>query len=595
MQRPAFGRAWVVDFEFSAPSGHRPEPHCLVVRDIVSGRQLRLWADDLVRLREAPFPTGRDSLLVSYYAPAEINCFLSLGWPLPANVVDLYAEFRNLTNGLPVPHGNGLLGALLHYGLPTMGAIEKDEMRALAIRGGPFTPEERTALLDYCAGDVDATCRLYSVMAPRLPAHALLRGRYTMAVARMEHEGVPVDGRTIRLIGENRERIRSRLIAGIDPLGEIYDGGSFIEANFSAWLARRGIAWPRLDSGRLALSEDVFDDQADADPRVRPVKELRAALAQLRRDELAIGPDGRNRCMLSPFSSISGRNQPSTSRFIFGAPSWMRRLIRPEPGMALAYIDWAQQEFGIAAALSGDAAMMQAYSSGDPYLGFAMLAGAVPQDATKRSHPEVRDIFKMVVLGVGYCMSAQGLAQRLSIPLSRAEELLELHRRCFPVFWRWSEAAADYGQLSGHIHARFGWGLHVTGRTKIRTLRNFPAQANGAEMMRLAACYATEAGIAVCAPVHDAFLIEAPADEIGAAVARMAEAMRRASADVLGGFELGSDAKAIVYPDHFEPGRGGQIWDVVNAAIAEIDPSHGRQGTPATGDTPAQSIKDSLL
>lgn len=595
MGLPAFGRVWVVDFEFSAPPGHRPEPHCMVAREILSGRQMRLWADDLHALGEAPFPTGGDSLLVAYYAPAEMGCFLSLGWPLPANVIDLCAEFRNLTNGLQLPTGRKLLGAMLYFGLSSMGAVEKAEMQALAIRGGPFTREERADLLDYCGGDVDATCRLWEVMAPRLTPHALLRGRYTKAVAHMEHEGVPVDGMTIRLIGENREHIRSRLIAGIDPQGEIYEAGSFVEANFNAWLARRGIAWPRLDSGRLALSDVVFDDMAASDPRVRPIKELRAALAQLREDELAVGPDGRNRCMLSAFRSLTGRNQPSTSKFIFGAPSWMRRLIRPEPGMALAYIDWSQQEFGIAAALSGDGAMMDAYTSGDPYLGFAKLADAVPQDATKRSHPDVRDTFKMVVLGVGYCMSAQGLARRLSIPLSRAEELLGLHRRCFPAFWRWSEAAADYGQLTGHIHARFGWGLHVTGRSKIRTLRNFPAQANGAEMMRLAACYATEDGISVCAPVHDAFLIEAPANDIGGAVERMQAAMRRASSDVLDGFELGTDAKLITHPEHFDPGRGGQIWGVVNGTIAELDPCHGRQGSPAAGDTPAQSIKDSLL
>ena len=34
---------------------------------------------------------------------------------------------------------------------------------------------------------------------------------------------------------------------------------------------------------------------------------------------------------------------------------------------------------------------------------------------------------------------------------------------------------------------------------------NFPMQAGGAEMMRIAAIAATEAGIEVCCPVHDAF------------------------------------------------------------------------------------------
>ena len=80
----------------------------------------------------------------------------------------------------------------------------------------------------------------------------------------------------------------------------------------------------------------------------------------------------------SAFRSRTGRNQPSNSKFIFGPSVWLRGLIKPPPGHGVAYVDWRQQEFGIAAALSGDAAMQAAYLSGDPYLAFAKQAGAVP-------------------------------------------------------------------------------------------------------------------------------------------------------------------------------------------------------------------------
>ena len=83
---------------------------------------------------------------------------------------------------------------------------------------------------------------------------------------------------------------------------------------------------------------------------------------------------------------------------------WLRGLIKPPPGHGVAYIDWSQQEFGIAAALSGDANMLAAYQSGDPYLAFAKQAGAVPQDATKQSHSAQRDLFKACVLAVQYGM-----------------------------------------------------------------------------------------------------------------------------------------------------------------------------------------------
>ena len=88
-------------------------------------------------------------------------------------------------------------------------------------------------------------------------------------------------------------------------------------------------------------------------------------------------------------------------------------------------------------------------------------------------------------------------------------------------------------------------------------------QANGAEMLRLACCLATERGICVCAPVHDALLIEAPLDELEAAVTRMQEAMAEASAAVLSGFILRSEAKLFRYPDHFYDERGEQMWSIV--------------------------------
>jgi DNA polymerase I len=69
---------------------------------------------------------------VAYYASAELGCHLALGWPMPCRILDLCAEFRRATSGLPVPCGRGLLGALTFHGLDAMDAAEKDEMRQLA-------------------------------------------------------------------------------------------------------------------------------------------------------------------------------------------------------------------------------------------------------------------------------------------------------------------------------------------------------------------------------------------------------------------------------------------------------------------------------
>jgi len=235
------------------------------------------------------------------------------------------------------------------------------------------------------AKDVAALERLLPTMLPRLDLpRALLRGRYMAAAAAMEHNGTPIDVEMLGRLRRNWAEIQDQLIAGIDFDYGVFDSRTFKLDRFANWLAAEGIPWPRLESGQLDLSDDTFRQQARAYPRVAPLRELRGSLADLRLNDLSVGRDGRNRTVLSAFRSRTSRNQPSNSRFIFGPSVWLRGLIKPPPGHAVAYVDWKQQEFGIAAALSGDAAMQAAYQSGDPYLAFAKQAGAIPADATRR-------------------------------------------------------------------------------------------------------------------------------------------------------------------------------------------------------------------
>src|SRR5262245_27616449 len=111
-------------------------------------------------------------------------------------------------------------------------------------------------------------------------------------------------------------------------------------------------------------------------------------------------------------------------------------------------------------------------------------------------------------------MGEAALARRIGKPPAVARELLRLHRETYRTFWGWSDSAVDYAVLHGHLHTVFGWHVHVDQTTNARSLRNFPMQANGAELLRLACSLATERGIEVCAPVHDALLVEGPADQI---------------------------------------------------------------------------------
>jgi hypothetical protein len=465
---------WAVDFEFVARPGDRPEPVCLVARELRSGRLVRLFGEQLRGCVEPPYPSGPGDLFVAYYASAELGCHRALGWPMPERVLDLYVEFRNRTAGLAPPHGAGLVGALLWFTLDPLDAVEKQAMRELVLRGGPYDDVERAAILDYCQGDVDALTRLLPAMLPEIDLpRALLRGRYMAAAARIEWTGVPIDLETLGRLRGRWDNLQDRLIAEVDRDYGVFDGRRFKSDRWDAWLARRGIPWPRLDSGAPALDDDTFREMARSHPDVALMRELRHALSQLRLADLAVGSDSRNRCLLSAFASKTGRNQPSNSRFIFGPSVWLRGLIRPSEGRALAYIDWSQQEFGIAAALSGDLAMREAYLSGDPYLAFGKQAGRIPADGTKQTHKAVRDLFKACTLGVQYGMGEVSLGRRIGQPPVVARDLLRMHRQTYPTFWRWSDDVEQHAMLYGSLHTVFGWTLRVGPDANPRSLRNF--------------------------------------------------------------------------------------------------------------------------
>jgi hypothetical protein len=121
----------------------------------------------------------------------------------------------------------------------------------------------------------------------------------------------------------------------------------------------------------------------------------------------------------------------------------------------------------------------------------------------------------------------------------------------------------DYAMLHGRLWTTFGWNVFTGTNPNPRFLRNFPMQANGAEMLRLACCFAVEAGVKVCAPVHDAILIEAPIDELEYAICTTQALMADVSALVLDGFRLRSDAKVIKHPERYMAERGTQMWDTV--------------------------------
>jgi hypothetical protein len=567
-----FVEIWVIDFEFGQDKNLLPDVRCLVAQELRSGARYAYWVCHLQGLSRPPFNVDGSTLIVVFYGLAELGCFAQLGWQYPVNLVDLYTECRHKWNGVQLG-GSGLIDVAKRLGINAPGDMHKGDMRNLAVRGDPYSEEEKKSLLSYCGEDVATTAGVFSRLIDadwfEPPNHlglALLRGKYLSALADTERSGVPIDGEMLAACRDNWGAIRKALIEDLDQGFHVYDGETFKEARFVAYLKKSGIPWPRTEKGRPELKDDTFKERALLYPQIEPLRTLRKTLSQVRDIKLTVGADGRNRYMQSPFGTVTGRNNPSTTKAAFGLPRWLRGLVRPTEGYGLSYIDWSQQEFGIAAALSRDPEMQAAYRSGDPYLSFAKLAGAAPPDASKNSHPGVRELYKTCILAVQYQMTAQGLSRRLEKPLYEARSLLDQHKRLYGRYWEWIERVSDHAFLTKEMTACFGWRLGVSSQTKPRTVANFQMQANGAEMLRLAVIFGGEEDIKICATIHDAILIEAPLGELEAQTAAMQSCMAKASRLVLDGFELSSDAEYTRYPDAFGK-RQDPMWELVNSVI----------------------------
>ncbi len=135
--------------------------------------------------------------------------------------------------------------------------------------------------------------------------------------------------------------------------------------------------------------------------------------------------------------------------------------------------------------------------------------------------------------------------------------------------------------LLNPLHTAFGWTVRIGSDANPRSLRNFPCQANGAEMLRLASCLALERGVSIVAPIHDAMLVEGLEWEIEDAVAETREAMAEASAIILDGFRLRSDAKIVRWPDSYMDDRGREFW----GRVMELLPAGSRADCHYVEDT----------
>jgi DNA polymerase family A len=587
--RQQFDQVYVVDFEFK-PSGQKGcTPWCVVIKDALSSQApVKLWLlehefDSLPRC-PVNFSDPR-SLFVAFSATAEIGAFLDLKWPEPVNVLDLFAEWRNIKNGVPGPKdgwGETLVFALNGYGLSNFVPVEKGAMRELAIRGGPFTYTEKQALLDYCEEDVIATERLLWAMLPDLRKAALARGSYQRALTRVIREGTPMDVQLLTRIQDRWPEItRALQVRAAEQYG-VYRDGAWHNEDFDVYLRKAGIPWRRTSTGLLNTDDKYFKEQAEIWPELGPLREIRKTLNAGRMiPAFEVESDGVSRCYMHPFKSSTGRNQPKASEYSWLISDWFREVIQPRPGESLVEIDWAAQEYAIAAYLSGDPAMIDAYRSGDPYIWLAIASRAVPKGATKKSHPVEREAYKIASLAILYGMGQETLAKRLKSSKYDAWTVLSNHKRIFARYWEWQDETMYRARYQNQfIETHDGWRLRLfptldkhSGRLEVndRQVSNFPMQGGGAAQLRAATRYAVlDYDLRVSALIHDSMVLACPFYRTPCDTELLIRAMDRASEFVCGkGNHVRTEVTAVTWPSHLGAKKqsGKTLWKLIQQKL----------------------------
>jgi DNA polymerase I-like protein with 3'-5' exonuclease and polymerase domains len=430
--------------------------------------------------------------------------------------------------------------------------------------------------LGYCKDDVRALARLIPHIVPTIRSlhHALYRGKFQWVIAQQERRGVPIDLPMLTRLRAQWSAIKCDLVAEKDQFGiyEIANGEPhWRKKRFADYLHHNKLPWPKLDSGVYDESDEAFKEMEGRYPQVKELRQLRYTLSKLKLNDLQVGCDGRNRTLLGAYGTKTARNAPSNSKYIFGPAKWLRFLITPLPGRALIHRDYSQQEPQIAAVLSGDAALLKACASGDVYLGMAKQLGLAPQDATAETHPELRSLFKTVVLGIQYGLQARSLALRTGLSLFEACEILARLRAQYRVFETFAQRVLDHAGLELELGTPFGWFMQCPPGINPRTVRNYPIQSTGSEILHVGAILAERRGIPIVATIHDAMIAESNLEKINETSAALDRAMRDAASIVLRGYELRTDEQLVRPGNRFFDKNGIEMWRTVSGLLTKLE------------------------
>lgn len=217
-----------------------------------------------------------------------------------------------------------------------------------------------------------------------------------------------------------------------------------------------------------------------------------------------------------------------------------RAAFVPARGYRLLVADYNQIELRVIAHLSGDPGLVEAFATGeDIHDRTASRVFGVPAEEVTFDQ---RSRAKMVSYGLVYGMEAYGLAQRLAIPTSEAQEILDAYFEAFPSVRAFMDETVAQARDRGYTETEFGRRRRIpelaSNQRNVRMAgerqaMNAPIQGLAADIFKVAlvrldraldASGGTPLGRVVL-QVHDEVILEVPPDRIDEASAVVLDAL----------------------------------------------------------------------
>jgi DNA polymerase-1 len=365
---------------------------------------------------------------------------------------------------------------------------------------------------EYAAEDADVTWQLRGALEPLLKQKGQERVFYEVesplipVLVDMEFEGVRVDAAALAEFATQLSKEMGEAEKTIYRLA-----GTTFNLNSPRQLGqvlfdvlKIGDAPKKTRTGQYATDEQTLLALAADHEIVQRLLEYRAAakLKSTYADALpeAIWPKtGRVHTTYNQMMTATGRLNSQN-------PNLQNIPIRTERGQEIrkAFVpgrgdyrllsaDYSQIELRILAALSREAAMLEAFKAGaDIHAATAARVFGVPADGVT---PEMRRKAKMVNFGIAYGISAFGLSQRLGIPRVEAGEIINQYFEQFPGIRRYMDQTIAFARANGYVETVTGRRRYLRDiRSANNTIRgaaernaiNAPIQGTAADMIKLA-------------------------------------------------------------------------------------------------------------